>query len=46
MPGIYINDSEIEDKGTGEVKTGGNLYLKSGRKFIGKTVKWFVMKED
>ena len=45
MPGTYINDSEIEDQGTATVKTGGNLYLKKGRKYRGKTVKWFVMKE-
>ena len=46
MPGTYINDSEIDDQGTAIVKTGGNLYIKSGRKHIGKTVRWFVMKGE
>ena len=46
MPGTYIPDNEVEDKGTAIVKVGGNIYLKKGRKHKGKTVKWFVMKEE
>ena len=46
MPGTYIPDNEVEDQGTTTVKTGGNIYLKKGRNHKGKTVKWFVMKEE
>lgn len=46
MPGTFIPDNEVEDHGTATVKSGGNLYIKKGRQYIGKKVLWFVMKEE
>ena len=46
LPGTYIPDNEVEDQGTATVKASGNIYLKKGRKHLGKTVKWFVMKGE
>lgn len=46
MPGILIDEREIEAQGEGVVKGGGNLYIEKGRQFIGMKVRWFVMKED
>lgn len=46
MPGTYIPNNEVENQGTATIKTGGNIYIKKGRRYLGKTVKWFVMKEE
>jgi len=43
MPGTIIFDEDVEIAGEGTINPSGNLYI--GRKYAGKRVRYFIMKE-
>lgn len=46
MPGTIIFDNEVEASGEGIINPSGNLYIEKGRKYTGKNVKYFILKDD
>jgi len=45
MPGTIIFDEDVEVAGEGTINPSGNLYIEKGRKYAGKRVRYFIMKE-
>ncbi|MDP2841508.1 MAG: hypothetical protein Q8O17_04450 [Candidatus Methanoperedens sp.] len=45
MPKLTFDVDEIESSGEGSVNDSGNIYIKNGRKYIGKRVWWVILKE-
>lgn len=46
MPKLIFDEKEILASGKGTVNASGNIYIKDGRKFIGKKVRWIILKDE
>ena len=46
MPRLIFDVDEIEASGDGTVNCSGNIYIKNGRKYSGKRVRWVILKDE
>ena len=45
MPRLIFDEKEIIVQGEGIVNPSGNIYIKDGRKYVGKKVRWVIIKD-
>lgn len=45
MPKIVFDEKEILASGEGIVNASGNIYIDKGRKYIGKRVRWVILRD-
>lgn len=46
MPKIVFDEKETLADGEGVINASGNIYIENGRKYIGKHVRWVILKDE
>ena len=45
MPKIIFDEKETLASGDGVINKSGNIYIDKGRKYVGKRVRWVILKD-
>lgn len=46
MPKTIFDEKETLASGEGVINASGNIYIDNGRKYIGKRVRWVILKDE
>lgn len=46
MPKVVFNEKETLASGESVINASGNIYIDKGRKYVGKRVRWVILKDE